>query len=66
MKPSGPKSRNEEVELDRLFNDAAIGLNLIYDAAAAGLDGAKETLRAESERLFARGAQWCDLQRLKR
>jgi hypothetical protein len=66
VKPSGPKSRNEALDLDRMFNDAAIGLNLIYDAAATGHEGAKEILRAESERLFTRGAQWCDLQHLKK
>jgi len=46
--------------LNPIYNDAAIGLDMIYEAAAAGHPGAEEVLRAMAERLVAEGAKWRD------
>jgi transcriptional regulator with XRE-family HTH domain len=54
-----PKS---DVELARYFNDALQGLKILYEAAAAGSPGARESLRHEADRLVERAAQWRDAQ----
>jgi hypothetical protein len=45
-------SNSHEEELIRYFNEAVMRLNLIYEAAAAGSQGAKELLH---------GILWCSL-----
>jgi hypothetical protein len=42
------------------YNQAIQALDLLYEAAAAGQDGAKEALRFEANRLLKRGAQCCE------
>jgi len=51
---------DKDADLARYFNDGMEGLNLLYEAAAAGVSGAREVLKAEAERLVRRGAQWRD------
>jgi transcriptional regulator with XRE-family HTH domain len=51
----------DDVELIRYHNDAAEGLSLLYECAAAGHPGAKALLKAEAERLLRKGTEWRDL-----
>jgi transcriptional regulator with XRE-family HTH domain len=53
-------------ELARYFNNALEGLKLLYEAAAAGSPGARESLRHEADRLVERAAQWRDAQASRR
>jgi hypothetical protein len=49
-----------EVLALRYYNDAVIGLDLLYVAALRS-HGARQELHAEADRLVRRGAQWRDL-----
>jgi hypothetical protein len=59
--PNTPSPDPEAGEVPALesYNDAVIGLDLLYEAALES-SGAREELRAEAERLVARGARWHD------
>ena len=50
----------DDAELVRYFNDGATGLDILYEAAAAGHPGAKEALRNEADRLVRRATEWRD------
>jgi transcriptional regulator with XRE-family HTH domain len=52
-----PRSEAEE-ELLRHYNDAATGLSLLYEAAAAGHSGAAEQLRALAEKINKTAGDW--------
>ena len=58
---SKPDPEAGEVPALESYNDAIIGLDLLYEAALES-PGAREELRAEAERLVTRGARWHDAQ----
>jgi transcriptional regulator with XRE-family HTH domain len=47
-----------DAELERLFSDAVTGLNIIYEAAAAGHDAAREVLADLADKLTTRSGDW--------
>lgn len=52
----------EDTEALRYYEAAATGLNILYEAAAAGHQGAREALRDIADKLSTRGGHW---QRMK-
>ncbi len=50
----GGGEESEDVEVIRYYNDAAIGLEMLYQAARIGAPGAKEQLRDLAERITVR------------
>jgi hypothetical protein len=52
-------SRTER-QATRYYNDAALALDLLYEAALVS-PGALQELQAEAERLLQRGTQWRDM-----
>lgn len=52
-----PASEDQE-EILRDFNDAETGINILYEAAAAGQPGAADTLRDLADRINKRAGDW--------
>lgn len=63
-RPQAPRrSRGRsDAELLHYYEAAATGLNILYEAAAAGHEGAREALRDLADKLSTRGGHW---QRMK-
>jgi transcriptional regulator with XRE-family HTH domain len=53
-------------EVLRYYEAAATGLNLLYEAAADGHEGAREALRDLADKLSTRGGHWQRMKYLKR
>jgi len=60
-----PRNEQEE-ELLRLYSDAATGINLLYEAAAAGSKGARTVLADLADKLTTRGGDWRRMKYLKK
>ncbi len=58
-----PPGDNEAL---RYYEAAATGLNLLYEAAADGHEGAREALRDLADKLSTRGGHWQRMKYLKR
>lgn len=52
------QSPSDDVDLARYYNDALIGIEMLYETAAAGSCGAKVILRDIAERIVIRAAAW--------
>jgi transcriptional regulator with XRE-family HTH domain len=48
----------DDAEALRYFESAATGLNILYEAAAEGHQGAREALRDLADKLSTRGGHW--------
>ena len=54
MSPTHPSSDGQSrrpTDLDRFFNDAMMGLQILFEAAEAGSSAAQKSLHSLSERL---------------
>ena len=61
LRSAAPKQQDltpEQEERLRRFSNAMVGLQLIYDAAEAGAEGADELLKHLEDQLTARGGDW--------
>jgi transcriptional regulator with XRE-family HTH domain len=61
-----PPRNEQEEELLRLYSDAATGINLLYEAAAAGSKGARTVLADLADKLTTRGGDWRRMKYLKK
>lgn len=61
----GEKEKNDP-ELEMLCSAAMDGINLIYEAAAAGHDAAREVLADLADKLTTRGGDWRRMKYLKK
>ncbi len=57
--------KQREERLVRLFDAAATGLNLVYEAAADGHDGAAQVLADLADKLTVRGGDWQQMKYLR-
>jgi DNA-binding XRE family transcriptional regulator len=64
--PGGKAAPPGDNEALRYFESAATGLNLLYEAAADGHEGACEALRDLADKLSTRGGHWQRMKYLKR
>ena len=55
---SGLNPAQSSAPLARIYNDAVLALDVLYEAAAAGSPGAVKALQAEAERLLIRAGTW--------
>ncbi len=56
----------EQEELLRHYNDAVTGINILYEAAAAGHSGATDALRDLTDRINKRAGDWRRMKYLKK
>lgn len=63
--PGGRLSEDQEERL-RQFNDAVTGINILYEAAEAGYDGAAKALADLADRINKRAGDWRRMKYLKR
>lgn len=62
---AGVREVSPDDDLLRSFNDASIGLNLLYEAARAGHRGARQVLADLADRINKRAGDWRQMKYLK-
>lgn len=62
QRPTRKPQDQDNPEVLRYFEAAVTGLNILYEAASAGHEGAREALRDLADKLSTRGGHW---QRMK-
>lgn len=65
-RPMGRKPTSEQEDLLRHYNDAVTGINLLYEAADAGHEGARRELEYLADLINKRAGDWRRMKYLKR
>lgn len=63
---SGRKLTEEQEEILRNYNDAATGINILFEVAEAGHRGAAEALRKLADEINKRAGDWRRMKYLKK
>lgn len=70
MDESTPKTRKSNLgdcdpELVLYYNDAVLGIELLFEAACSGHPGARESLRALADQINRRAGDWRRMKYIK-